>query len=484
MDQKVFRYCPQCGARVQGEPAIFTSPRKCPKCSNVVMFYDYPRDGPALPTDIVDDQEPTILDYAAVVLAGGFALLCIIALLGALFGAVTFACFLAFLGFVFSVLVFGLYLNQRGTILRYSARVNSLNESLRSNSNALQEAVAKFTGFKTNFDRLVADEKLRLDTETAEHRSKTEQLLERANQRFQYAENRESVIDRLGKKLLNDSVKWISNKLTPSNYTISKDRLRKLIEFCRKHEYEVSQEQEEELLRDLKSEYEAVLRREHQKEEQARIKAQIREEQRAERELEREMQRIEAERTAIENALEKALKETHEAHSAEIDRLREMLREAEEKAQRAKSMAEMTKAGHVYVISNIGSFGEGVFKVGMTRRLEPMERVKELGDASVPFPFDVHMMISCDDAPALENAVHKALHDGRVNKVNFRKEFFRTNIETIRQLVEEQHGIVDYVAEPEALQYRETLSMSDEDYHFLESQYEAVASANGEDDDF
>ena len=80
----------------------------------------------------------------------------------------------------------------------------------------------------------------------------------------------------------------------------------------------------------------------------------------------------------------------------------------------------------MYVLSNIGSFGEGVYKIGMTRRLEPQDRVRELGDASVPFPFDVHMMISCDDAPSLENALHRESHKQRVNKVNFRKEFFRT----------------------------------------------------------
>ena len=85
------------------------------------------------------------------------------------------------------------------------------------------------------------------------------------------------------------------------------------------------------------------------------------------------------------------------------------LAEAQASSERAKSMAQLTKAGHVYILSNIGSFGEGIFKVGMTRRLEPQDRVKELGDASVPFPFDVHAMISCENAPGLENALHKEL---------------------------------------------------------------------------
>ena len=134
----------------------------------------------------------------------------------------------------------------------------------------------------------------------------------------------------------------------------------------------------------------------------------------------------------------------------------------------------MTRSGHVYVLSNIGSFGEGVLKVGMTRRLEPMDRVKELGDASVPFPFDVHMMISCDDAPTLENALHRELHKQRVNKVNFRKEFFHTDIESVRKMVEANHGKVDYVADAEALQYREGADMTDEDYEFVEQTVESL----------
>src|SRR4029078_6604091 len=114
------------------------------------------------------------------------------------------------------------------------------------------------------------------------------------------------------------------------------------------------------------------------------------------------------------------------------------------------------------------SFGDGVYKIGMTRRLEPLDRVRELGDASVPFPFDVHMMISCQNAPTLENALHKALSKQQVNKTNPRKEFFRSDIETIVKLVKEHHGEVEYTADAEALQYRQSLSMSDDDAEFVE----------------
>src|SRR5262249_41580387 len=126
----------------------------------------------------------------------------------------------------------------------------------------------------------------------------------------------------------------------------------------------------------------------------------------------------------------------------------------------------------VYVISNIGSFGEGVFKVGMTRRLAPKERIDELGSASVPFPFDVHMMISCDNAPTLENALHKALFKHRINKTNPRKEFFKTDLDSIYKVVQQNHGEVQYIADAEALQYRQSLGMTDDDHEFIERVYD------------
>lgn len=118
------------------------------------------------------------------------------------------------------------------------------------------------------------------------------------------------------------------------------------------------------------------------------------------------------------------------------------------------------RAGYVYVISNIGSFGEGVYKIGMTRRLDPMERVYELGDASVPFQFDVHAMIFSDDAPQLEAALHQAFADRRVNRVNTRREYFRVSLDEIKAVVRENHDkTVEFVDTPDAQQYRETMVM-------------------------
>jgi hypothetical protein len=115
--------------------------------------------------------------------------------------------------------------------------------------------------------------------------------------------------------------------------------------------------------------------------------------------------------------------------------------------------------GHVYVISNIGSFGEDVYKIGMTRRLEPMDRVIELGDASVPFPFDVHAMIRSDDAPTLEKHLHKHFMMDQVNKLNPRKEFFKLGIANIKQAVDELGIEAHWTLTADAREYRESLAM-------------------------
>ena len=202
--------------------------------------------------------------------------------------------------------------------------------------------------------------------------------------------------------------------------------------------------------------------------EQKELREQIREEEKARREMEKTIKDAEKEERMLQKALEKARKELAGAteeqklqYEAQLAELESKLSEAEEKGQRAISMAQQTKRGHVYVISNIGSFGEEVFKVGMTRRLEPMDRVKELGDASVPFSFDVHAMIYSDDAPALEKSLHRVFDDKSVNKVNPRKEFFKLPLSEIKQAVEQENvEDVHWTLKAEAAEYRESMSIN------------------------
>lgn len=282
--------------------------------------------------------------------------------------------------------------------------------------------------------------------------------------------------NRLAERYLGENVSWIGKGLTSNNFVLSKKRLLDAIASCRGIGFDIPVEREEEFIQDLKKEYEEAVRKEYAREEQARIRAQIREEEKVAREYEKKQQDLDREIDAIRKALEKALKEARDIHSAEVEYLQNRLKEAEEN-KRAISQAQMTKSGHVYVLSNIGSFGENVFKIGMTRRLDPKERVYELSGASVPFPFDVHMMIASNDAPTLENLLHREFDKLRLNKVNRRKEFFHIDLDSIRKLVESQPGevkIVEFQVEPIAEAYRQSLDISDEDFEFIEKTQENV----------
>ncbi|NIX78229.1 DUF4041 domain-containing protein [Microvirga terricola] len=209
--------------------------------------------------------------------------------------------------------------------------------------------------------------------------------------------------------------------------------------------------------------------KEKEREEQRIIKERIREEERARREYEAAIKQAVRDEEVIRKALEKARKEAEAASESQRavfeERLRDLeakLQEAEARNQRALSMAQQTKSGHIYVISNIGSFGEDIFKIGMTRRLEPLDRIKELGDASVPFEFDVHAMIYSEDAPRLENELHKIFIEAQVNKVNSRKEFFKLSLTDLRQqLYQLGHTEVHWTMIAEARQYRETLAIEE-----------------------
>ena len=185
--------------------------------------------------------------------------------------------------------------------------------------------------------------------------------------------------------------------------------------------------------------YEYKLKKAEQDEEQRMIREQMREEQKAIREYEKVMAEAEREDRVYRDLLEKARERLQTAHAGEKNELEArilileaQLRESEAKKARAKSMAEQTRRGHVYVISNVGSFGDDVYKIGLTRRLEPLDRVRELSDASVPFFFDVHAVLYSEDAPALEAALHQRFNTNRVNAVNRRKEFFRIPLEKIK----------------------------------------------------
>jgi hypothetical protein len=149
---------------------------------------------------------------------------------------------------------------------------------------------------------------------------------------------------------------------------------------------------------------------------------------------------------------------TTEEHHAKVRELEILLAKAHEKTERAQAMAEKTKSGFVYVISNVGSFGENVVKIGLTRRLDPSDRVKELGDASVPFLFDTHAMIYSDEAPALETALHLEFAEQRINAANMRKEFFKVTLAQVEDAVKRLAPEAEFHTDIEAQEFYETLA--------------------------
>ena len=209
--------------------------------------------------------------------------------------------------------------------------------------------------------------------------------------------------------------------------------------------------------------FEYQQKKQEEKEAQKEERARLREEAKLARELEEARKALEKEQTHYHNALQKLEKQI--AEHGESPELAEKKAQIEEQLITLEgSLKEVdyreanAKAGYVYIISNIGAFGENVYKIGMTRRLDPMERIDELGDASVPFNFDVHAMIFADDAPKLESALHNAFADQKVNFVNHRREFFNVSIEEIKAVVKQHFDqTVEFVDVAPAEQFRQSL---------------------------
>ena len=194
-------------------------------------------------------------------------------------------------------------------------------------------------------------------------------------------------------------------------------------------------------IQQLQLAYEHAQQLQEEKEEARRTREIEREKLKVEKDLEEALRTTEMDQERYRVALSKAREEmgvySDQNLSERIAELEGKLAAISEERERALSMAQLTRSGYVYIISNLGCFGDKVFKVGMTRRLDPMDRVRELGDASVPFTFDVHAIIWTRDAPSLEGELHRRLHAHRVNKVNFRKEFFRVEIDVVKKVVME-----------------------------------------------
>ena len=285
-----------------------------------------------------------------------------------------------------------------------------------------------------------------------------------------------------GKKMVSDMQKLllrafngeceeITGKVTYANFETSQERITSSYEAISKlgrimnvavtYPYYQLKQQE------LNLAFEYRQKKQQEKEEQRAIKAQMREEAKLQKEIEEARWKIEKEQRHYINALKKVQEQIKKATGKEKADLQVKKQELENQLSDIdKSLKDIDyreanqKAGYVYIISNIGAFGENVYKIGMTRRLDPTERVDELGDASVPFAFDIHAMIFSDNAPALESALHRAFEKRKLNWVNQRREFFNVTLDEIKKVVAANYDkTAEFIETAAAEQYRITIKM-------------------------
>ena len=282
-----------------------------------------------------------------------------------------------------------------------------------------------------------------------------------------------AVVNRYKKLMLrafNGESDVLITKVKWNNITQIKERMSKVYSAINKlgegFEVYINTKYRDLKISELVLEYEYQAKKQAEKEKMKAIQDELREEEKAKRDFEKAQKEAEKESLSYHKALEKVRKEYQQANGidaeqlkAQIAKLEQDLEESQAKKERALSMAQQTKRGYVYIISNIGAFGEDVFKIGMTRRLEPLDRVRELGDASVPFQFDVHALIYSDEARTLEYELHKAFSEKKVNMLNYRREFFRVSLDEIETKIKELGFEAEFTLLPEAMEFRETLAM-------------------------
>jgi hypothetical protein len=266
----------------------------------------------------------------------------------------------------------------------------------------------------------------------------------------------ENVLLNLGVKNIDSSRRKIQSSYETLNRIFQTDQI------------VISQKLIESKLEELNLVYTYELKREQEREQQKAIKEQMLEEEKVRREIEREKAKIEKDQTQVNGEITRMMKYLAKTqHDAEkelyLDKIKELetrLKELESDKETVLEREANAKAGFVYVISNVGSFGEDVYKIGMTRRLEPMDRIKELSSASVPFEFDVHAMIFSNDAPDLENSLHNHFKNNSINKVNLRKEFFKVKLEDVEKHVKNNfNNTAEFTYTALAPQYYQTLEI-------------------------
>ncbi len=286
-----------------------------------------------------------------------------------------------------------------------------------------------------------------------------------------------------GKKMVSDTQKLLLrafnsecdeliSKVKYTNYDASLDRVYKSAETISKlgslMSISITSMYLNAKVEELRLAFEYQKKKQEEKEAQQHARAELREAAKLQKEIEAQKKKIEKEQTHYQTAYDKLLNQLKNDPSNPdlLDKKAEIEKELCEIEKAIKDIdyrEANQRAGYVYIISNIGAFGENVYKIGMTRRLEPQERIDELGDASVPFNFDVHAMIFSEDAPALENALHKAFENKKLNMVNPRREFFNVTLDEIKDVIRKNFDkTVEFIDVPDAEQYRISQKMKND----------------------
>lgn len=280
-------------------------------------------------------------------------------------------------------------------------------------------------------------------------------------------------IKKLMLRSFNNECDYCVDHVSFSNVEKSEERITKsfaaLNELGKTFSAEIATRYKELKMDELRLAHEYQCKKQDERDEQRREREQAKEQQKVDQELREVREKIEKEQRHFGEAISQEEKRLAACDSskARLDveeklfELRQKLAELESEEKLVEYREKNAKAGYVYIISNIGAFGAGVYKIGMTRRYDPQERVAELGDASVPFAFDLHAKIFSEDAPALEAKLHEHFERGRINKLNWRKEFYRADIREIEAVIRSNYDkVFDLVYEPPAEQYRTSLRLS------------------------
>ena len=314
--------------------------------------------------------------------------------------------------------------------------------------------------YKKELDRVRADQKAMIKNDTAIAGSKTWTVDGSKSKGNKMIKDMKKLFLRAFNSDCEDTI----SKVKYSNYDMSLKKIYQSAESIQKlgtmMSLSITPHYINSKVEELRLSFEYQQKKQEEKEAQKAARAEMREAARLQKEIEAQRKKIEKEQTHYQTAYEKLLKQL-ESDPNNDDLLQKKSEIESQLADIDKAIKDIDyreanqRAGYVYIISNIGAFGENVYKIGMTRRLDPQDRIDELGDASVPFNFDVHAMIFSHDAPALESALHKAFENRKLNMVNTRREFFNVTLDEIKEVVKKNFDkTVEFVDIPDAEQYR------------------------------